>query len=95
MSRRLILAAALILMVAATSVFATEALFCRYPAISPDGSMVVFSYQGDLWSVSADGGRALRLTAHQAYDGWPVFSPDGESVAFASDRYGDFDVFRR
>ena len=93
MPRRLILVATLILMVAATSVFATEALFCRYPAISPDGSTVVFSYQGDLWNVSADGGRALRLTAHQAYDGWPVFAPDGESVAFASDRYGDFDVY--
>ncbi len=93
MSRVQIFVATLFLVVVATTVFATEALLCRYPAISPDGSAVVFSYQGDLWSVSADGGRAVRLTAHEAYDAWPVFAPDGASVAFASDRYGDFDVF--
>ncbi len=92
MSRRLILAAVLLLTFASAAT-ATEALFCRYPAISPDGTAVAFSYQGDLWTVSADGGRALRLTAHAAYDGWPVFAPDGRSLAFASDRYGDFDVY--
>ena len=93
MTRRLTLLAILSLMIAVSAATAAEALFCRYPAISPDGGTIVFSYQGDLWSVSADGGGAVRLTAHAAYDGWPVFAPDGRSVAFASDRYGDFDVY--
>ena len=32
-----------------------ETLWLRYPAISPDGSSIVFSYQGDLWRVDASG----------------------------------------
>jgi len=90
---RMCLLIVLVLLVISTAVSASEALFCREPVIDADGSTVVFSYQGDLWSVSAAGGRAARLTAHEAYDGWPVFSPDGATLAFASDRYGDFDVF--
>jgi tricorn protease len=72
---------------------AETAFFPRYPAISPDGSVVVFSAQGDLWRVSAAGGRAERLTAHPAYHRNPVFSPDGTRLAFASDREGSLDVY--
>jgi len=93
MPRRLLLIATLVLTLAANAAPASEALFCRRPAIDADGSTIVFSHQGDLWSVAAAGGRAVRLTAHEAYDGWPVFAPDGVTLAFASDRYGDFDVF--
>ncbi len=80
------------LLVAAVAV-AEPAFFPRRPAISPDGKTVVFSAQGDLWRVAAAGGRAERLTAHPAYDRDPVFSPDGERLAFASDREGSFDVY--
>ena len=38
----------------------------RFPSISPDGSTVVFSWRGDLWSVPFEGGRAIRLTSHPA-----------------------------
>ncbi len=72
---------------------ATEVFMPRYPAMSPDGETVVFSFQGDLWSVSSTGGQARRLTAHEAYDAYPVFSPDGTRLAFASNRYGDEDIF--
>jgi len=77
----------------AASSFAAEPFMPRYPAISPDGSTVVFSFQGDLWSVSSNGGTATRLTVHPAYDSHPVFSPDGSVIAFDSDRHGDFDVY--
>ncbi len=70
-----------------------EALWLRYPSISPDGKSIVFSYQGDLFMVSADGGMATPLTVHEAYDFMPVWSRDGKQIAFASDRYGNFDVF--
>jgi len=63
-----------------------EALWLRYPSISPDGKTVAFSYRGDLWSVSSDGGRATQLTVHAAHEFMPVWSPDGETIAFASDR---------
>ena len=65
----------------------------RYPAISPDGTEIVFSYKGDLYKVSAEGGTAKPLTMHEAHDYQPVWSRDGKKIAFASDRYGNFDVF--
>ncbi len=68
-------------------------LWMRYPSISPDGKTIVFSYQGDLFTVSSGGGEARHLTVHKAYDFMPVWSPDGEMIAFASDRYGNFDVY--
>ena len=65
----------------------------RYPSISPDGKTVVFSYKGNLYTVSSDGGEAKQLTTHQAYDYAPVWSPDGKTIAFASDRFGNFDIY--
>ncbi|WP_106566116.1 S41 family peptidase [Cecembia rubra] len=65
----------------------------RYPAISPDGSQIVFTYKGDLYKVASTGGRAVQLTFHEAHDFMPVWSKDGKQIAFASDRYGNFDVF--
>jgi tricorn protease len=70
-----------------------RASWIRYPAISPDGTQVCFEYKGDLWIVPATGGDARQLTIHEAYDRSPVWSPDGKTVAFASDRFGNFDVF--
>jgi len=72
---------------------AEPALWLRYPCISPDGSKIVLSYQGDLWEVPVSGGEARALTLHQAYEYMPVFSPDGTTIAFASNRYGNFDIF--
>lgn len=63
------------------------------PAISPDGKTIAFGYKGHLYTVSASGGTAQPLTVGDAYDEMPVWSHDGKSIAFASDRYGDFDVF--
>jgi tricorn protease len=65
----------------------------RYPAISPDGSQVAFTYKGDLYLVPSAGGKATQLTFHEAHDFKPVWSSDGKQIAFASDRYGNFDVF--
>ena len=65
----------------------------RHSAISPDGSTIVFSYKGDIYSVSAKGGRATALTIHSAWEGHPVWSRDGKQIAFASDRHGNLDVY--
>jgi tricorn protease len=63
------------------------------PAISPDGKWIAFGYKGNLFRVSAAGGPAVPLTINNSYNGYPVWSHDGRKIAFASDRYGDFDVF--
>ena len=68
-------------------------LWLRYPAISPDGRRILFCYKGDIYKVPAAGGQAVPLTIGEAYDYAPVWSHDGKSIAFASDRYGNFDVF--
>ncbi|WP_422356195.1 S41 family peptidase [Roseivirga pacifica] len=65
----------------------------RYQVISPNGQQIAFTYKGDLYTVPTSGGRATQLTFHKAHDYMPVWSKDGEQIAFASDRYGNFDVF--
>lgn len=65
----------------------------RYSSISPDGQSIVFCYQGDIYRVAATGGTASPLTIHEGYDFMPVWSHDGKQLAFASNRYGNFDVF--
>ena len=71
----------------------TNPLWMRFCAISPDGETIAFSYKGDLFTVSARGGTAHQLTSNDAYDAYPVWSPDGKRIAFASAREGSLDVF--
>ncbi len=65
----------------------------RYASISPDGQNIVFTYKGDLFRVSSEGGDATQLTFHKAHDYNAVWSHDGQQLAFASDRHGNFDVY--
>ena len=75
------------------SAMSAEPLWMRYPAISPDGRQIVFSYKGDLFTVNSQGGQARQLTTNAAYDAYPVWSQDGQQIAFASDREGSMDVY--
>lgn len=69
-------------------------LWMRYPAISPDGTQIAFTYKGDIYKVATTGGDAVRLTTHSAYDNKPIWSPDGEKIAFVSDRNGgNIDIY--
>ena len=72
---------------------ADDSAWMRYPALSPDGSLIAFSFKGDIYTVPANGGRALQITTHPSHDTRPVWSPDGKTLAFASDRMGSMDIF--
>lgn len=68
-------------------------LWLRDVKISPDGNKIAFTYKGDIYTVPTSGGSATRLTATTDYEANPVWSPDSRSIAFAGDRYGNFDIF--
>ena len=68
-------------------------LWMRFCAISPDGQTIAFSYMGDIFTVPSQGGTAHQLTSNAGYDAYPVWSPDGQGIAFASAREGSLDVY--
>lgn len=59
-----------------------EARFMRYPDIFKD--KIVFTYEGDLWLVSAAGGTAARVTNAPGVESMARFSPDGKWIAFTA-----------
>jgi tricorn protease len=65
--------------------------YYRYPAIH--GETVVFTAEGDLWQVGAQGSVARRLTSHPAEESHPAISPDGATLAFSASYEGPFEVY--
>jgi len=65
--------------------------YYRYPAIS--GDIIVFTAEGDLWSVGAKGGPARRLTSNPGQELHAAISPDGKTVAFSAEYEGPMDVY--
>jgi tricorn protease len=61
--------------------------------VTVNSSQVVFSLAGDLWRLERAGGAAERLTEGPAEDDFPVFSPDGGSIAFSRRTADDWDVY--
>lgn len=78
---------------AAFGLQAVTPLWLRDVRISPDGSQIAFTYKGDIYKVPAKGGDAVRLTSLPSHESRPVWSPDGKSIAFASDRNGGSDIY--
>jgi len=54
---------------------------------------IVFSYAGDLWTVSRQGGMATRLTVGAGSESSAEFSPDGNTIAFSGEYDGNTDVY--
>lgn len=60
---------------------------------SPDRSRIAYSYRGDIYVIAVAGGEPVKLTQSTADDGYPSWSPDGQWIAFTSDREGSFDLY--
>jgi len=69
-----------------------EARLLRFPTVS--GDQLVFSYAGDLYTTSINGGIARKLTSHNGYEVFPKFSPDGKEIAFTGQYDGNTEVFK-
>ncbi|MBL8270099.1 MAG: PD40 domain-containing protein, partial [Steroidobacter sp.] len=61
--------------------------------LSANGRRIVFDLLGDLYGIDARGGRATALTRGLGFDTQPTYSPDGEWIAFISDRSGADNVW--
>lgn len=73
---------------------AAETLHFPYnPALSPNGETIYFSYDGDIFSVPAKGGLAMRLVSLGGNEDNPKVSPCGKYIAFSSDIQGNNDVY--
>ncbi len=76
-----------------TSASPHEFIGVRNLAVSPDGDQLAFTYRGDIWVASANGGRATMLTTNVEMDDYSVWSPDGKWIAYATDRNGNWDIY--
>ena len=89
---RFLLSALLLLPMAALAQ-TTPLYFSQYPALSPDGQDLYFSYDGDIWKVAAQGGTAERITAMMGNETHPRVSPDGRWLVFTAEQYGNEDLY--
>jgi tricorn protease len=81
-----------LLLAAIPSLLSAQTLgYYRQPAIYRD--QVVFTAEGDLWTVPVTGGTAQRLTTHAASESRPFISPDGRTLAFSAAYEGPNEVY--
>src|SRR5688572_32768606 len=93
MFRRTVAAAAIAILTLAGSAAldAAPVKLARHPDYH--AGKITFTYLGDIWTANEDGTAVHRLTDNIAREVYPRFSPDGKWIAFASNRYGNYDVF--
>ncbi|MDE5890089.1 MAG: peptidase S41, partial [Bacteroidales bacterium] len=72
---------------------ASAPLWLRRNCISPDGTKIAFCYQGDIFVVDVNGGRASQITTNPAYDSDPIWTPDSKNIIFSSTREKSKDIF--
>ena len=71
-----------------------ETLYFPYnPSLTPNGENIYFSYDGDIFTVPAKGGLAMRVVSLGGNENDPIVSPCGKYLAFSSDMQGNKDVY--
>ncbi|MFA6467472.1 MAG: S41 family peptidase [Bacteroidota bacterium] len=71
--------------------FSQESRLLRFPAVH--GEKLVFTYAGDLYTVSSQGGVARKITSDVGMEMFARFSPDGKNIAFTGQYDGNTEVF--
>jgi len=62
-------------------------------AVSPDGKTILFDMLGEIYALPAAGGKAIPIATGLAFEVQPAFSPDGQWIAYVSDRSGGDNVW--
>ena len=65
------------------------------PDISPDGSLVAFEFQQQIWTMNIDGSSPQRLVQLAGTPVYPTFSPDGTELAYLVDSSSGDDRYER
>ena len=69
------------------------------PSLSPDGRRVALTRtvarNTDVWILDLERSLFSRFTFDAAVDAWPVWSPDGATIAFNSNRSGVYDLYQK
>ena len=61
--------------------------------VAPDGRTIAFDMLGDIYTIPIEGGTPTRIAEGLAYEHQPRFSPDGQRIAFVSDRAGGDNIW--
>ena len=61
--------------------------------VSPDGRTIAFALLGDIYTMPIAGGTPARIAEGLAWEVQPRFSPDGQRIAFTSDRGGGDNIW--
>jgi tricorn protease len=81
----------ILFLLATSTLFAQETRLLRQPALN--GNKVAFTYGADVWVTNPENNITTRLTSTGAVESNPVFSPDGKTIAFTSNRSGTNAVY--
>ncbi len=68
-----------------------ETKLLGHPALSDD--KLAFTYAGDIYVANRDGSDPFRLTSNAGDESSPIFSPDGQTIAFTADYHDQTDVY--
>src|ERR1700722_14756288 len=67
--------------------------YLSQPALCPTRPEIAFVSGGDIWVAPAKGGEAHLLISHPADESRPLYSPDGNKLAFISTRTGRGNIY--
>jgi tricorn protease len=74
--------------------FAKGARWIRDATLSPTGARAAFGFRGEIVTVPAEKGDVRNLTnSVSVHDRYPAWSPDGRSIAWFSDKSGEYQLY--